>query len=137
MGIFKNKKTQQNPDWDKDIKRNSGLAKEATQQNLTFEYNPYKSIDLNTLGTKQGLRLEPAQISPDQIKILQQCRFEMTATELLEISKRSNKTKFKNDVLNPLIECGFFERTIPDKPKSPKQKYRPTGQFMNKRIKPE
>ncbi|SMN11420.1 hypothetical protein SPBRAN_1692 [uncultured Candidatus Thioglobus sp.] len=51
----------------------------------------------------------------------------------MEILKRTNKTKFRQIILTPLIECGFFELTLPEKPTSPKQKYRTTGKFI-KRI---
>jgi len=33
-----------------------------------------------------------------------------------------------------LIDFGFFELTIPEKPKSPKQKYRLTNKFVNKKV---
>jgi ATP-dependent DNA helicase RecG len=39
---------------------------------------------------------------------------------------RSNRTKFRDQVLNPLIEAGSIEMTIPDKPRSSKQEYRLT-----------
>jgi predicted transcriptional regulator len=38
----------------------------------------------------------------------------------------SDRTKFKHQVLNPLIEAGFIEMTVPDKPRSSKQRYRTT-----------
>jgi predicted transcriptional regulator len=44
----------------------------------------------------------------------------------LEIAGRTDRTKFRNQVLNPLIKAGFLEMTIPDKPSSSKQKYRVT-----------
>ena len=46
--------------------------------------------------------------------------------ELMAIAKRSDRTKFRNQVLNPLLEENFIEMTIPDKPTSSKQKYRLT-----------
>ena len=40
---------------------------------------------------------------------------------------QTNRTRFRNAVLKPLIECGLLEATIPDKPRSSKQKYRLTA----------
>jgi len=47
-------------------------------------------------------------------------------TDLMAISGRKNRTKFRDQVLNPLLEEGLIEMTIPDKPRSSKQKYRLT-----------
>ena len=46
--------------------------------------------------------------------------------ELMTIVNRTDRTKFRNQVLNPLLEAGLIEMTIPDKPRSSKQKYRLT-----------
>jgi hypothetical protein len=43
--------------------------------------------------------------------------------DLMEIAKRTDRTKFRNQVLNPLLNAGLLEMTIPDKPRSSKQKY--------------
>jgi ATP-dependent DNA helicase RecG len=43
--------------------------------------------------------------------------------KLLEICNRSDRTKFRKAVLNPLIENGLVETTAPEAPRSPKQKY--------------
>ena len=53
----------------------------------------------------------------------------------MEILNRTNKSKFKNTIINPLVENGFLELTYPDKPKSPTQKYRLTSKFVRARIK--
>ena len=39
---------------------------------------------------------------------------------------RKDRTKFRNQVLKPLLDIGWLEMTIPDKPTSSKQKYRLT-----------
>jgi len=57
---------------------------------------------------------------------LDKCLIDTGITELLEIAGRTDRTKFRNQVLNPLIKAGFLEMTVPDKPSSSKQKYRVT-----------
>lgn len=37
---------------------------------------------------------------------------------------RANRTKFRDQFLNPLLDAGYLEMTVPDKPRSSKQKYR-------------
>ena len=39
---------------------------------------------------------------------------------------RTDRIKFRNQILKPLIDTGWLEMTIPDKPTSSKQKYRLT-----------
>lgn len=70
-----------------------------------------------------GTRLGPSR---DQVEILRKCLSEKPVTELLEASGRSNRTKFRDQVLRPLLDQGWLEMTIPDKPTSSKQKYRLT-----------
>ncbi len=43
------------------------------------------------------------------------------------IAGRTNRTKFRDQVLKPLLETNLVEMTIPDKPTSRHQKYRLTG----------
>jgi len=42
---------------------------------------------------------------------------------MMAITGRSNRTKFRNQVLKPLLSREFVEMTIPDNPSSSKQKY--------------
>ena len=114
----------QSEDWTKEIKRSQRLGQEVEQLSFLYDNNKDNLI----LGTKKGL-------SKDHLKILRNCKNESSAIELMKILNRSNKSKFKNVIINPLVENGFFELTNPDKPKSPTQKYRLTNQFVRRRIK--
>ena len=114
----------QSEDWTKEIKRSQKISQEVEQ--LSFIYNSDK--DTLILGTKKGL-------SKDHLKVLKNCKNESSAIELMDLLKRTNKSKFKNTIINPLVENGFFELTNPDKPKSPTQKYRLTSKFVRRRIK--
>ena len=47
-----------------------------------------------------------------------------TLAELMQLVCLNHRATFQKNYLNPAIEAGLIKRTIPDKPKSPKQKYR-------------
>ena len=47
-----------------------------------------------------------------------------TLAELMQLVGLTHRATFQKNYLNPAIEAGLIERTIPDKPKSPKQRYR-------------
>ena len=75
------------------------------------------------VGTKLGL-------SRDQVAIMRNCLTEKAITELMAVIGRTNRTKFRNQVLKPLIKNGLLEMTIPDKPRSSKQRYRLTAKGL-------
>ena len=114
----------QSVDWTKDIKRSKKIGEEVEQ--LSFLYDSESNNE--TKGTKKGL-------SRDHLQILKKCKTESSALDLMKILKRSNKSKFKTTIINPLLDQNFLELTIPNSPKSPSQKYRLTGKFVKKRIK--
>ena len=114
----------QSDDWTKEIRRSQKIGQEVEQ--LSFLYD--KNSDNLIIGTKKGL-------SWDHLKILKKCKNESSAIELMEILNRTNKSKFKSTIINPLVENGFFVLTNPVKPKSPTQKYRLTSKIVRPRIK--
>ena len=65
-------------------------------------------------------------LSQHQVEILRKCREDSPLVDLMAIAGRSDRTKFRHQVLNPLLEEGLIEMTIPDKPRSSKQRYRLT-----------
>ena len=111
-------------DWTKEIRRSQRIGQDVEQLSFFSDNIEGKIV----LGTKQGLRR-------DHLKILKNCKNESSAIELMEILNRTNKSKFKDVIIKPLIENGFFELTNPDKPKSPSQKYRLTSKFVRRRLK--
>lgn len=73
----------------------------------------------STTGTKPAL-------SRHQVEIMRKCLTESTLLKLMAITGRSDRTKFRNQVLKPLLTDGLIEMTLPDKPRSSKQQYRLT-----------
>lgn len=81
------------------------------------------------VGTKSGP-------SRDQVQVLEVAKESRSMPELMELSKRSNRTKFRDQVIRPLLEAGLLEMTIPDKPRSSKQRYQTTpagGKLLEKK----
>ena len=62
----------------------------------------------------------------DQVKRLIQNmeQKEYSLTELMALLDLSHRATFQKNYLTPALEAGVVERTLPDKPKSPKQKYK-------------
>ena len=52
---------------------------------------------------------------------------EKVSSELQELLSIKNRDYFRTDYLNPAINKGYIELTIPDKPNSQHQKYRLTA----------
>ena len=48
-------------------------------------------------------------------------------TDLMAVMGRTNRTKFRNHVLRPLLDAGWIEMTVPHKPRSRNQRYRTTA----------
>jgi predicted HTH transcriptional regulator len=78
---------------------------------------PYTKRD--HVGTKSG----PSQ---DQVKILRKCLIPKGITDLMQAAGRANRTKFRDQVIKPLMEAGYIAMTIPNKPRSRNQQYQTT-----------
>ena len=68
------------------------------------------------VGTKSAL-------SQDHVTILRLCHEEKTLLELMSAVGRKDRTKFRIQFLQPLLDMGLIHMTIPDKPNSRLQKY--------------
>ena len=67
-------------------------------------------------------------LSGHQVEILRKCLIISPIGDLMEIAERTDRTKFRNQILKPLLDEGLVQMTIPDKPKSSKQRYQTTEQ---------
>lgn len=93
---------------------------------LQLDEGPGRDQDGTKLGLSRdhvGARFEP---NVEQVEIMQISMKDSGITELMKVTGRSNRTKFRDVVLKPLLSNEFIEMTIPDKPKSSRQKYRLT-----------
>ena len=64
--------------------------------------------------------------SRHQVAVLRNALSAKPLTDFMSAAGRTDRTKFRNQVLRPLLEEGWLEMTVPDKPNHPKQKYRLT-----------
>ena len=71
------------------------------------------------VGTQKG----PSQA---QIRLLQSLQEARGLLEVMTEHGRTNRTKFRIHVLEPALQLGLIEMTIPDRPRSRLQKYRVT-----------
>jgi Fic family protein len=68
---------------------------------------------------------DTAQASDQVKRLIQNMELkEYSLTELMALLDLSHRATFQKNYLTPALEAGVVERTLPDKPKSPKQKYK-------------
>ena len=76
--------------------------------------------------TPEVPRKHPAstpQASDQADKLIAYCHKPRFVTEMMDYLGLKHRTYFRRNILNPLLDTGRLELTVPDKPKSPKQKY--------------
>jgi len=82
------------------------------------------------LGTNLGQILSQvgakSKIGTEIIELLNQCHTPKSINELMNVLQSTNRTRFRQTYLLPLIEKGLLSMTIPDKPQSSKQQYQLT-----------
>jgi hypothetical protein len=74
--------------------------------------------DLVPSGHDAGTKLA---LSRDQVEVLELADVQRALAELMVSSGRSDRTKFRDQIIAPLLGAGLLEMTVPDKPRSPKQ----------------
>jgi ATP-dependent DNA helicase RecG len=66
-------------------------------------------------------------LDQESVEVLRACMTEQSMVELLAVAGRTNRTKFRDQVLRPLLDTGLVEMTLPEKPRRGKQRYRATA----------
>ena len=56
-------------------------------------------------------------------RLLSFCSKEQAISNIQRQFKWTNRTKFRNKYISPLLQDGLLKMTIPDKPQSSKQRY--------------
>ncbi|MCD6584681.1 MAG: putative DNA binding domain-containing protein [Desulfobacteraceae bacterium] len=87
---------------------------------------PGSKKDPTIQGTMQGTMQDTMQatMQADREKeILDFCQTPRSRKEIQNHIKISNRDYFRKEILNPFIQKGLLKMTIPEKPRSPKQKY--------------
>lgn len=74
-------------------------------------------------GHQAGTKLA---LSDNQVQVLGAAGTALPIGELMELCGRTDRTKFRDQILRPLLDAGLLQMTIPDKPRSSKQRYRTT-----------
>ena len=67
------------------------------------------------------------QVTPQVARILELAITEQSLSELQTAAALKDRVHFLKTYLKPFLLAGWLERTIPDKPRSSKQKYRLTA----------
>ena len=69
-------------------------------------------------------------------QVVWHCRAPRTAKEIMALLGLKHRKTFRTNYLQPLLDAGWLEMTIPDKPTSSKQKYRLTdkGRELQNRL---
>ncbi len=75
-------------------------------------------------GDQVGTKWGPSE---DQVQVLENASDARTLQQLLQLTGRSNRTKFRESVIKPLLERRLLTMTIPEKPRSSQQRYQTTG----------
>ena len=80
----------------------------------------------NKSGTSRVQVRYKSEPSQEEEKNLQLCKSEKTLAELMTALGRKSRHRLRSNLIDPLLEKGWLEMTIPEKPNSRSQKYRLT-----------
>lgn len=99
----------------------------------TFYPNPEVRTQVGAVQGTSTARVphKPAPCTAQVRIVLDSGRATKTRDELQSALGLTHRQHFIKEYLNPLLKAGLIEMTIPDKPRSPKQRYRTTTAGIN------
>jgi hypothetical protein len=75
-------------------------------------------------------------LTDEQVRLLAFSEQPRSSADYMRLLHRRDRATFRNNVLNPLLTAGHLAMTIPEKPRSPKQRYIATKQTEPTPIRP-
>ena len=88
-------------------------------------------LDGHLTGTKPGPSGDQVgtklALSRHQVQVVESTGEPRSIADLMVLCGRTDRTKFRHQVVQPLLDAGLLEMTVPDKPRSPRQQYRATA----------
>ncbi len=112
--------------------RRSTWSLEASGSSLGFRLTTWRASAWRESAARVRTRPPRDQVwtkwapSGHQVEILRKSLSARPITELMAVMGRKDRTKFRNQILRPMMDAGWIEMTIPDTPTSRKQRYRIT-----------
>ena len=99
------------------------FTEEAGVVTVTFKV----AVIPEVVSVPSGSQVGPKSVlSAYQVQVLEHATIPRSLPELMTPEAGKNRTRFRHRVLGPLLAEGLLEMTVPDKPKSSKQRYRTT-----------
>lgn len=111
------------------IPRNSNQAQSESNlvtrdSNQVVDENEPKSNQADEKSNQPCTNLVTRKLTKKEEDIRNFCSVPRTAQEIMDRLKITNQSKNRHKYITSLIEIGVLERTIPEKPNDPNQKYR-------------
>jgi hypothetical protein len=101
------------------------VAMQVTEQDNALLNSIIQKLKTTSMPTNMQVT---TQVAMQVIKFLQKIgNQELTRQQIQELAKLENREHFRKAYLKPLLEAGYLEMTIPEKPNSRLQKYRLTS----------
>ena len=97
------------------------------QSDIFITTIPLGEADGNLQNTGQVAGQVTPQVTPQVTRVLELALSERPLSELQAAAELKDRVHFLKTYLEPFLLAGWLERTIPDKPRSSKQKYRLTA----------
>lgn len=104
------------------IPRESNQAQ--AESNQVTDANECKSNQAEKESNQPRMNLVTRKLTKEEEDIRNFCSVPRTAQKIMDRLKISNQSKNRQKYITSLIKLGVLERTIPEKPNDPNQKYR-------------